>query len=82
MLNEGRIIGTSSYGKARFQDLNGYGEIISIYLLPKYWGKGYGQKLLFIVVQNLQKMGYNKIYLWVLEENYRARHFYQQFEFE
>lgn len=72
------FIGTSSYGKSRFPDFDGFGEIVSIYLLPQYMGKGYGKVLLDDTVNKLAKLGYNDIFLWVLEENYRARKFYEK----
>jgi GNAT superfamily N-acetyltransferase len=36
------IVGTASCCASRFPELPGWGEIVSIYLLPEYWGKGYG----------------------------------------
>ncbi len=57
MLDDGKIIGTSSYGASRFKDMNRYGEIISIYLLPVYWGKGYGKQLLQATIDGLAQLG-------------------------
>jgi len=82
MLDDGRIVGTSSYCTTRFEDMHGYGEIISIYLLPDYVGKGYGRQLLQAAVDGLRQLGYTDIFLWVLEDNARARHFYECFGFE
>lgn len=81
VLENGKYIGTSSFGKSRITDLPEYGEIISIYLLPEYMGKGYGEKLLNAALDELNKRGYKKIYLWVLEENSRARAFYEKMGF-
>lgn len=81
MLEDGNIIGTSSYGQSRLDSMNGYGEIISIYLLPEYCGKGYGKQLLQAAVAALADMGYADIFLWVLEENSVARRFYERFGF-
>lgn len=44
-------------------------------------GKGYGKILMESVVAELKRQGYENIFLWVLEENIRARHFYEQFGF-
>lgn len=77
MLEGNKIIGTSSYCKSRFEDYKDWGEIISIYLLPEYMGKGYGKNLLQKAVEELKAMGFKKIFLWVLEENHIARHFYE-----
>lgn len=82
MLENGSIIGTSSFCKSRFDSMNGYGEIISIYLLPNFIGKGYGKILLQNAVNELKNMGFNKVFLWVLEENKNARHFYEKFGFK
>ena len=57
------------------------GEVISIYLLPNYMGKGYGKTLMKSTISELKIQGYENIFLWVLEENSRARHFYEQFGF-
>lgn len=80
-IEDGRCIGTSSFGKSRFERFRNWGEIISIYLLPDYMGKGYGKMLLQAVVSELEKLGYKDIFLWVLSENLWARHFYERFGF-
>jgi len=82
MLDGDKIIGTSSYCKSRFDDYKDWGEVISIYLLPEYMGKGYGKSLLKTAVEELKAMGFETIFLWVLEENHRARHFYEKFGFK
>ena len=71
-------IGTFSVCAARDAAMSGWGEIVSIYLLPEYFGKGYGEPLLEKAVAELEKLGYDKIYLWVLEQNMRARRFYEK----
>ncbi len=76
MVEDGIIIGTSGFGKSRMEEMNGFGEIISLYFLPDYMGKGYGRLLLQAVVGELKKMGFDKVFLWVLEENRNARQFY------
>ena len=57
------------------------GEIVSIYFLPQYMGKGFGTLLMQAVLAELKKMGYQSCCLWVLEENERARHFYERMSF-
>lgn len=78
MLENNEIIGTSSFCESRFPEFKGIGEIISIYLLPQYIGKGHGTALLRAEIDELKKSGYNEIFLWVLEENYPARKFYEK----
>lgn len=82
MLHGDIIIGTSSYCTSRFEDMNGWGDIILVYLLPNYFGKGYGKQLLQAAIDGLTQMGYTDIFLWVLEDNTQARHFYECFGFE
>ena len=78
MVQDGIIIGTSDFGRARIEEMIGFGEIISLYFLPEYMGKGYGRVLLQAVISELKKMGFDKVFLWVLEENQNARHFYEK----
>ncbi len=44
--------------------------------------RGYGHKLLDSVMQELKKRGFAEVFLWVLEENHRARTFYEKYGFE
>lgn len=81
LIEDDRIIGTCSFCKSRFEQFHNWGEIISIYLLPNYVGKGYGKALMKSALSELKMQGYEKIFLWVLEENIRARYFYEQFGF-
>ena len=78
MIENEHIIGTASISKSRWQQYSDYGEIISIYFLPAYMGKGYGQHLLKKCIDELYMRGYNEIPLWVLEDNQRARSFYEK----
>ena len=72
------IVGVCSFGPSRFKKLVNWGEIFSIYLLPQYMGKGCGTQLLRSAIEELKKRSYKKLFLWVLEENNRARHFYER----
>lgn len=78
LIENDTLIGTSSYCRSRWAGFEEWGEIISIYLLPQHIGKGYGRHLLNAVVDELKKQGYEDIFLWVLEENMRARRFYEK----
>lgn len=78
LLEDDCPIGTSSYCAARFPEFTGFGEIVSIYLLPQYMGKGYGRPLLDAAIAGLTQMGFSQVFLWVLEENVRARKFYEK----
>jgi ribosomal protein S18 acetylase RimI-like enzyme len=79
VLTEGqKIVGCSAYVEARDEGLPGWGEIISIYLLPDYFGKGYGKKLFRHTLGLMEQEGYRCIYLWVLKGNFRAIRFYEK----
>lgn len=55
------------------------GEIGALYFLPDYWGKGYGRRLMDFAVGRLKELGFEKVSLWVLEDNLRARRFYEKY---
>lgn len=78
VMEDDKLIGTSSFSRSRWADFGDSGEIISIYLLPLYMGKGYGRQLLNAAVCELKKFGFRDIFLWVLEENGNARKFYEK----
>lgn len=78
MTDDGRLIGTAAFCRSRWKKYSDYGEIVSIYFLPEYIGKGYGTPLLKKCIEELEKLGYTKVLLWVLEDNLRARRFYEK----
>lgn len=79
VLTKGSVpVGTASFCRSRWQEYSGCGEIISIYLLPEYIGKGCGGPLLRACLEELKKLGFERILLWVLEDNHRARKFYEK----
>lgn len=75
------ILGTSSIGPARDNNFDGWGEIISIYVLPHLIGQGYGHQLFACVQEKLLQQQYANIYLTVFEDNHRARTFYEKHGF-
>ncbi len=77
----GHIVGTSGFCKSRWEHYGKYGEIVSVYLLPEYMGKGYGSALLSRAAEELKKLGFQDILLWVLEGNTRAKRFYEKHGF-
>lgn len=81
-MHDREYIGISSFCRSRFEKYTDSGEIISIYLLPEYMRKGYGRELLNFAINELTKQGFKEVFLWVLEENYGARKFYENFGFE
>ncbi len=75
-------VGCITYGNSRDDQLPNWGEVVSIYLLPEYLGKGYGQKLFEFALLDMKESCYSNIYLWVLKENLRAREFYEKNNFQ
>ncbi len=78
ILDGDKYVGTSSVCAARDEKKVGWGELISIYLLPEYFGKGYAKPLFDCSVNALVSEGFTNIYLWVLDENIRAKRFYEK----
>jgi GNAT superfamily N-acetyltransferase len=71
-------IGCVTYGKSRDEKYSNWGEIVSIYMHPDYYRKGYGQKLFAHALEQLKSEGYKNCYLWVLASNANARRFYEK----
>lgn len=53
-------------------------DIWRIYLLPAYWGQNIGIEYIDWAIKELKGKGYVKVALWVVEENVRARRFYEK----
>lgn len=73
-----QIVGAATYNAARDETYAGWGEIISLYLLPAYYRRGLGTRLIHAAIDALHAAGYANVYLWVLEENTSARRFYEK----
>lgn len=71
------IVGHSCARPAADEKMSGWGEVWTLYVLPEYWGMGYGRALLENSVSWLNEQGFERAYLWVLESNVRARRFYE-----
>ena len=72
----GRVVGFSSAGRSR--DADAEAELHAIYVLPEAWGSGAGAALLRAAVEALRAAGHADAVLWVLEDNPRARRFYER----
>lgn len=62
-------------------DLAQYGELVSLYGHPEYWGEGYGSMVMEEILRRFQAQGCPGCFLYVLRENNRARRFYQKHGF-
>ena len=69
-----RVTGFAAIGDSR--DEPGKGELFAIYVLPEAWGSGAGSALMATALEALR--GYPSATLWVLEDNPRARRFYER----
>jgi diamine N-acetyltransferase len=56
-------------------------ELIRIYVLKEYYGKGVAQQLMNIIFEYSKKENYEVIFLGVWEHNERAQKFYEKFGF-
>ena len=76
------IIGFLTISVARDNDLkDSFYELVGLYLNPEYVAKGYGKQAMNWIKEEVKSRGYDKISLWVLEENNRARSFYEKMGF-
>ncbi len=86
-----QVVGYASYGPER--DQNGaigqapldsgspqkcVAELYALYVAPAWWSTGTGRALMDRVLAEVRAEGYPRIVLWVLEENARARRFYER----
>ncbi|HEV6760755.1 TPA: GNAT family N-acetyltransferase [Streptococcus pneumoniae] len=73
-----KVVGFISYGNFRDETMQA-GEIIALYVLKDYYGKGIAQKLMKAALTALNH--FSEIFLWVLKDNKRAIAFYQKMDF-
>lgn len=73
-----KVVGFISYGNFRDETIQA-GEIIALYVLKDYYGKGIAQKLVKAALTTLDH--FSAIFLWVLKDNKRAIAFYQKIGF-
>ena len=69
------------WDKTREEDMDGYAELICIHSLEDNWGKGYGSMMMEHILKDISAVGFEKVMLWVFEENTRARRFYEKHGF-
>jgi GNAT superfamily N-acetyltransferase len=73
--HDGQVVGFTSVGPSR--DETGIGELYAIYVDPEQWSTGTGRALIERAEQQL-RAEYGEVTLWVLEDNPRAREFYER----
>jgi ribosomal protein S18 acetylase RimI-like enzyme len=79
-VRDAAIIGLAGFGP--YREENGeldhaHGELYSLYVAPEAWGTGAGRALFASVAEQMTGV-YPDLRLWVLEDNLRARRFYER----
>ncbi len=72
---EAGIVGLASFGPS--QDIPVTAEVGTLYAMPQVWGTGIGKQLMLAALAALGQADYTQATLWVLEDNARARRFYE-----
>jgi GNAT superfamily N-acetyltransferase len=76
--DDGAVVGFASFGPSRDADVEpSTGELYAIYLHPDQWRHGIGRRLHADAVDSLRAAGLERLTLWVLDANVRARRFYE-----
>ncbi len=78
-IDDDGIAGFVDVGPTRDEHLDSarIGELYAIYLDPSRWDRGYGRSLIVEAESTMRRLGFESAMLWVLEENARARSFYE-----
>jgi ribosomal protein S18 acetylase RimI-like enzyme len=79
-VDEDRVIGFVACGRER-GDGGGAGEVYAFYVEPSHWSTGVGRALMDAAVAHLYSAGLTTVRLWVLDDNPRARAFYERYGF-
>ncbi|MFD7446014.1 GNAT family N-acetyltransferase [Streptomyces sp. NPDC059909] len=72
---EAGIIGFAGFSPS--QETPAIAEIGTLYTMPEVWGTGIGKQLMLATLTTLGQADYAQATLWVLEDNERARRFYE-----
>jgi ribosomal protein S18 acetylase RimI-like enzyme len=72
---DGEIVGFTYVGPS---ETDGAVELYAIHVVPELVGTGIGRELMANALEQLKEIGGERAVLWVLEENDRARRFYDR----
>ncbi|GAB2714890.1 GNAT family N-acetyltransferase [Streptomyces bullii] len=76
---DGTVVGWAAYGPYRDGDApTADGELYALYVHPARYGGGAGRLLLQESVRRCAAAGHDRMFLWVLKGNARARRFYER----
>jgi len=74
-----QVVGFADVGRFRDEpERLEAGELWAMYVAPSEWGNGAGPALMEATIDELARLSCTVAYLWVLEENPRARRFYER----
>jgi ribosomal protein S18 acetylase RimI-like enzyme len=71
------IVGVCRSGPRRQPEAGGIGEVYALHVEPGSWRHGIGTMLLDETLRRLAGRGFTGAVLWVLRDNWNARHFYE-----
>ncbi|MGW4509301.1 N-acetyltransferase family protein [Streptomyces sp. NPDC004436] len=78
----GAVVGWACLGPGPDEGAGGTGtrtgELYALYVLPALVGSGVGRTLIEAVHARARELGLGRLLLWVLEDNARARRFYER----
>jgi ribosomal protein S18 acetylase RimI-like enzyme len=70
------VLGVCSFGPRRWPESSSVGEVYALHVEPGSWRRGIGKLLLDDSLVRLAARGFASAVLWVLRDNWNARHFY------
>ena len=78
-VSDGEVVGFVDGAPSRDDDVDAtrVGELFAIYVAPDAWGTGAGRGLMAEHLERLRVSGFDEAVLWVLDDNPRARRFYE-----
>jgi L-amino acid N-acyltransferase YncA len=76
--DDGEIVGFADCGKRESNNVTNSGDLTSIYLLQEYQGRGVGKQLLKQLFLQFEELGFNRVFVEVLEDN-KTRYFYEYY---
>ncbi|WP_432258840.1 N-acetyltransferase family protein [Cupriavidus sp. TMH.W2] len=74
---EAEVVGFADCGPSRGAEQEGWGEVYALYVLQSFHGRRVGLRLMSCCAAALARRGCSSMRLWSLEENARARKFYE-----
>ena len=79
-IENGEVVGWASGGVSRDVDGKDVSEVYAIYVLPEYWSRGIGRRLMEKIEEYLPSS--SSVTLWVLAQNQRGLGFYRKIGYD